>query len=633
MYRLFLQNLLFRCLCILLLCQPVSAQAREEVFIVDGKDVVLTLTPRTDSNTETFSAGEHFDGRVAGVEESWVRLSRIDDQWQGLISIAGELHLIEATALSNQTTLPNQNRVAKALDSLPLPFTCGASHADGAIDMAVTLQRALSTTQTSFDTLCSKAIDDTCAVVELELVFDKAFVAAYPRNYQAQAASLLNLIEGFYVNDFGIRFDTLSTTFLSSPLFTAENTSSTYLNDITSKKAGNQLDFVKNKRAILHVVRGQPFSDDVTAGIAWVGGLCSDVGYSVGTSVLFRNTSGSQPSIPITSLVTAHEIGHNLGAEHDNSAGVLCPSGYIMDAFVNTEATRFSSCSKTAVKELLGDLSDWQACTDYPVKLTLTPDSSNVISLPSPTSLTHRIAVNYETGYSSTTPAQVTLTLEGVMAEQVAFGGTACEPGSDGSRFVCSSSRAGNTEIALALIPVWTKATITAQASFGTNNGVYKSDVYNIADDKGTLSYQITTSGPASPSQLTATLNNSQASLNWQDNSSEETGFRIERRYNEGEWLTNDSVNADITVYTDALAASGKYEYRVLATTSGIASTPSNIASLDTDTSAPDATLNALGAKDSGGGGGGALIPGWIGLMALVLGLRRTLSGLTIHPA
>ncbi len=72
---------------------------------------------------------------------------------------------------------------------------------------------------------------------------------------------------------------------------------------------------------------------------------------------------------------------------------------------------------------------------------------------------------------------------------------------------------------------------------------------------------------PPAPSGLVATaLSASQIALTWQDNATDETGFRIERRTGGGSFGEVASVGANVTAFTAAgLAAATTYEFRVRA--------------------------------------------------------------------
>jgi hypothetical protein len=76
-----------------------------------------------------------------------------------------------------------------------------------------------------------------------------------------------------------------------------------------------------------------------------------------------------------------------------------------------------------------------------------------------------------------------------------------------------------------------------------------------------------TTVIPLSPSNLTGVLvSSSQVNLSWTDNSTNETGFKIERKVDGGNYVLVGAVNADVINFSDlALTANTNYTYRVYA--------------------------------------------------------------------
>ena len=92
-------------------------------------------------------------------------------------------------------------------------------------------------------------------------------------------------------------------------------------------------------------------------------------------------------------------------------------------------------------------------------------------------------------------------------------------------------------------------------------------------------------SAPAAPSGLSATAASSSAiDLAWTDNSSNETGFKIERKTGSGSYSQIATVGAGVTSYqSTGLAASTAYTYRVRASNAAGNSTYSNEASATTE--------------------------------------------------
>lgn len=99
-------------------------------------------------------------------------------------------------------------------------------------------------------------------------------------------------------------------------------------------------------RDTAHMFSGKDFNGG-TIGIAWVGVICNAPSYSYGIS---QDLSSSSQRAQLT----AHEIGHNLSAQHDNQigcSGVSCNGfGPIMCSFIQSNgSSTFSSCSWNAI--------------------------------------------------------------------------------------------------------------------------------------------------------------------------------------------------------------------------------------------------------------------------------------------
>jgi Fibronectin type III domain len=87
------------------------------------------------------------------------------------------------------------------------------------------------------------------------------------------------------------------------------------------------------------------------------------------------------------------------------------------------------------------------------------------------------------------------------------------------------------------------------------------------------------------PTNLSATaVSSTQINLSWADNSSNETGFKVERTMHGKSFKQIATVGENVTTYADTrLKASTTYRYRVRAYNSGGNSNYSNIASATTN--------------------------------------------------
>ena len=127
----------------------------------------------------------------------------------------------------------------------------------------------------------------------------------------------------------------------------------------------------------------------------------------------------------------------------------------------------------------------------------------------------------------------------------------------------------------------------------GGNIVVTNNRIFNISASAATMSFDFEVVGsgqpPAAPSSLTASaVSDSRIDLTWNDNSSTESSFRVERSADGVSFNEIGSTGADVTSYSDTgLPAVTTFSYRVLASNTSGASSPTNTASATTDPPPP----------------------------------------------
>jgi titin len=158
-------------------------------------------------------------------------------------------------------------------------------------------------------------------------------------------------------------------------------------------------------------------------------------------------------------------------------------------------------------------------------------------------------------------------------------------------------------------------ATVGANGTTYSNTGLtasttysYRVRAYNGVGDSGysnAASATTLSAPPNAPSNLTATgASSSQINLSWVDNSTNESGFKIERCQGAScsNWTPIATLGANVKTYSDSgLSASTTYSYRVLAYSAAGNSGYSNAASATTQSvplTAPS-NLTATGASSS----------------------------------
>lgn len=341
-------------------------------------------------------SGKHYIGILQGESNSWVRLSLIDGQWQGIVAVNNAMHVIQHQVVP----IGAAAATGIAMSSMPvaemdgLQGTCGRGDGtDTMLDHVAQLSAvsgAASATSPSplaatFAQFCSQEVNGICVIAEIEIAFDLEFQAVFGAQATAQAMSILNIVDGHYMNDLKISIDAITVEMLSNDLFSTSVVASpvldagVLLDDIEMKKNNALIPFITNNNALTHVVTGRDFNGG-TLGVAYLGSVCEANGFSTGTSSIFFDNLAT-PNIALTAVVVAHELAHNLGSDHDGpGANALCPdSTFIMSPIINPafNLTNFSSCSAEDIETTISALVTPELCMDFPADVSIFENLGN----------------------------------------------------------------------------------------------------------------------------------------------------------------------------------------------------------------------------------------------------------------
>lgn len=160
----------------------------------------------------------------------------------------------------------------------------------------------------------------------------------------------------------------------------------------------------------------------------------------------------------------------------------------------------------------------------------------------------------------------------------------------------------------------WTQVTVTFNSGSATSVTLY--GAYNAGTgrfDDFALDEETTATVPAAPSSLTATANGTSAiNLAWADNSTDETGFKLERKTGSGGTYAEitGSIAANATTYSNTgLTANTTYYYRLRAYNAAGNSTYSNEVSATTAAIPPP---NAPSSLTATAGSSSAINLSWV---------------------
>ena len=511
---------------ILLACAISPAQAGFELTVnLDGNAYIALLERNDalmnqiqDSNPLGNEIDQHYFGKLKDVGDSWVRISNIAGEWQGVVSAFQQKFVIEAAVAG-----PDQSRFSSEttdfthlLSSKPISHydhsetSCGLEDTYHGSVSALALPEISKIQQRSFNQLCADKVSDgnggeICLIAELELAFDQDFQTAVGSDSASIATAIINVVDGFYRNDLNISFETLSRTMLTdaNDIFTDSTSHNTLLEDIRSLKQADGIPFITNPNALFHFVTGRDFIGS-TVGVAFLGVNCAK-GSASGTSQLL-GSGGNR--IALTAAVIAHELGHNFGANHDIQNGSVCPTGFIMAPSVNANADEFSSCSQSDIRNYLGSIedrsnrADLNACFNFPVDLAVAASGGNPSAVTKNDAFNSVFVLTPSQAIESISNATFSGSVNGGSIESVGIPGQSCTVAANQLSFNCDLTNFTASE----------SATIEMEASadqlnLSLSTNVTGDDLRDIVADNNTLNVQISATGgggsDSTPDQFT----------------------------------------------------------------------------------------------------------------------------------
>jgi hypothetical protein len=328
-----------------------ASQLRELKFDAFGRRFELSLdanTPLTDQLDAKAQASsvKLYRGRLDNIAGSWARLATKGDSVQGMFWDGVDLYVIEpASQVQRELATPGDGAASGSIVFRLSDVVMDASDAACATEAEDSERKA----SAQFESLMSElkgapaVMRATGAHLRLQMsaMGDASFLQRYASEADARDAILvrLNNVDGIFSAQLGVELQVPAIFVNAAPTDPLSDASSAnaLLQELASlRKRSPRL----NSYGLTHLFTGRDLNGE-TVGIGYLNRLCH-AEYGVGLTEARGQTAWRD------SLIAAHEIGHNFGANHDGDAQGACPSAqtgmYLMSSSVSGN-DRFSQCS------------------------------------------------------------------------------------------------------------------------------------------------------------------------------------------------------------------------------------------------------------------------------------------------
>ncbi|KAM6964691.1 disintegrin and metalloproteinase domain-containing protein 9 [Tautogolabrus adspersus] len=272
----------------------------------------------------------YYHGQVEGYEDSVVALSTCSGL-RGVIVIRNETYGLEPVQQSDT----NDHLLYLLNDDQTGPINCGVVIEDASTQSHEPFEPGQSLTKL----LRRKRNLPLTSYVELVVVVDNLrykFKNGNETAIREEMVEVANLLDGYY-KQLNIRVVLMGLEiFKDSNPFSVEGSAGEVLGNFVKYRKKSLLPKIRHDVGQLVVGRSSPYDGGIV-GMAFVGAVCSAA--NAGGINVFSNDG-----VAAFSSVMAHEMGHNLGMNHDNDGCTCEEQSCIMAAHVSGSTT-FSSCS------------------------------------------------------------------------------------------------------------------------------------------------------------------------------------------------------------------------------------------------------------------------------------------------
>jgi hypothetical protein len=181
-------------------------------------------------------------------------------------------------------------------------------------------------------------------VANIAIVVDSKFDAFHGGNGVEKAISIINAVDGIYREEFALALRVSKLVTVNDPNNDPFNYGEIPIEQMLRNFRAYRLGATElSEASLVHLFTGNRNSDE-PVGLAWINTACRSDGYDVGISTPYRHDV----------LLAAHEIAHNLGAEHDTDTACAAQDDKVMWPYISMNTSQsFSSCTLEAVERSL----------------------------------------------------------------------------------------------------------------------------------------------------------------------------------------------------------------------------------------------------------------------------------------
>jgi hypothetical protein len=456
----------------------LSASAGHAEFDAYGRRFALSLRSNDRAMARLRAAhprslaGYHlWRGDLEGQPGSWTRLTERAGRLEGVIWDGRDLYVVGSHAeIANYLTTPMAARpedtvvfrLSDTLDFLPKGYCATGPAADG-----LALNNGLVQYRNLVAELQVVAAGPT-QQIEIAMIADSRLQTMLGDAMDRMVTSY-NVMDGIYAEQLKLLVlpEDIRLVPASDDPFTATDGSGLLAQLSTYRQAHPEL----SSLGITHLFTGADLDGD-PIGIARIRGACT-------TADAVSLTEGWYGSSTTTALIMAHELGHNLGAEHDGAGSCSAtPETFIMAPNLNGSTT-FSQCSVNAIKSFLGSASCVTAANYAHVEM---PQATSTLNGEAETPLVVPFDIA-STGTLAANNVVLDLRVHSSLALTATPAGVACTPTTTGHRCTIGTIAAGATRhLEFTFLPgqalsVELVGTVSASNNQNTRNGTQR---YNL---------------------------------------------------------------------------------------------------------------------------------------------------------